>query len=119
MTDFSFCFFQDPDFFKQYHHFRDKEHENVSQFKLCYYLPVGQKGKLSLFVMSNELILLEGYMGKFLFFKPVFSKFDSYFAYGSYAIIQNFISVPLKLCLLGQKSAGTWSVNTRKATKPH
>ena len=47
MTNFHLCFFQDPDFFKQYHHFRDKEHENVSQFKLCYYPPVGEKGKQS------------------------------------------------------------------------
>ena len=67
MTNFQFYFFQDPDFFKQYHHFRDKEHENVSEIKLCYYPPVGEKGKPSTSNLENVLtknIVLVSYFSK-------------------------------------------------------
>ena len=49
---------------------------------------------------------------KFLFFKLEFSNFVANWRYKSYGKIQNFSSLPLKLCLLDQESTGTWGVNT-------
>ena len=48
---------------------------------------------------------------KFLFFKLEFSDFVANWRYESYGKMQNFSSISLKLCLLGQKNTGTWSVN--------
>ena len=47
----------------------------------------------------------------FLPFNPEFSNFVANWQYESYEKIQNFSSISLKLCLLGQKNTGTWGVN--------
>ena len=44
-------------------------------------------------------------------FKLEFSNFVANWPYESYGKIQNFSSISLKLCLLGQKNTGTWGVN--------
>ena len=41
-----------------------------------------------------------------------FSNFVASWRYESYGKIQNFSSISLTLCLLGQKDIGTWIVNT-------
>ena len=46
---------------------------------------------------------------KFLFFKLEFSDFVANWRYESYGKIQNFSSISLKLCLLGQKTQGQFS----------
>ena len=48
---------------------------------------------------------------KFLFFKLEFPNFVANWQCKSYEKIQNVSSISLKLCLLGQKSTGTWGVN--------
>ena len=49
---------------------------------------------------------------KILFFKQEFSNFVANWWNGRYENIQNFSSISLKFCLLGQKNTGTWAVNT-------
>ena len=44
-------------------------------------------------------------------FKLEFSNFMSNWLYESYRKIQNFSSISLKYCLLGQKNTGTWGVS--------
>ena len=48
---------------------------------------------------------------KVIFFKLEFSNFVANWRHKSYGKIQNFSSISLKLCLLGEKNTGTWIVN--------
>ena len=50
--------------------------------------------------------------GKFYFLKLEFSNYVANWQNESYGHIQNFSSISLKLCLLGQIYSGTWDVNT-------